>query len=262
MRVGRCLTVTGVLAVLRRLVAGAARAPVSTRRVAGLLASSDRASRGLAAVERPADAVGSTDEAAPEPRVRRSPTLGAEPRARAASRRRRSAAPVFADIVLRETVVQAASLVHGVRRALSPETRNRIRFEMRREVKRSRKQRRADLREARREWEARQRAAMATDDARRARRMNRGLWFVAGAGAGDLRDGPRPPCRRGADRRRAARPARGARGRRADVPRRGRRRARPRRKPSCASASASCLMGPEPERRHRRRPSTTEEGSS
>jgi len=75
---------------------------------------------------------------------------------------------LFADIVLRETVVQTASLFHGVRRALSPENRNRIRFEMRREVKRSRKQRRADLRVARREWEARQRAAMAGDAAERA----------------------------------------------------------------------------------------------
>ncbi len=72
---------------------------------------------------------------------------------------------MFADLVLRETVVQTASLFHGVRRALSPENRNRIRFEMRREVKRSRKQRRADIREARREWEARQRAAMAGDRA-------------------------------------------------------------------------------------------------
>ena len=72
---------------------------------------------------------------------------------------------LFADIVLRETVVQTASLFHGVRRALSPENRNRIRFEMRREVKRSRKQRRADLRAARREWEARQRAAMVDEPA-------------------------------------------------------------------------------------------------
>jgi hypothetical protein len=72
---------------------------------------------------------------------------------------------LFADLVLRETVVQTASLLHGVRRALSPETRNRIRFEMRREVKRSRKQRRADLREARREWEARQRAALVDEPA-------------------------------------------------------------------------------------------------
>ena len=67
---------------------------------------------------------------------------------------------LFADLVLRETVVKAASLAHGVRRALDPETRNRIRFEMRREVRRARKQRRADTREARREWEARQRSAL------------------------------------------------------------------------------------------------------
>jgi hypothetical protein len=66
-------------------------------------------------------------------------------------------APVFADLVLKETVVQTASLAHGLRRALSPETRNRIRFHARQEVKRSRKQRRAELREVRREWAARQR---------------------------------------------------------------------------------------------------------
>lgn len=67
---------------------------------------------------------------------------------------------LFADLVLRETVVKAASLAYGLRRALDPETRNRIRFEMRRELRRSRKQRRADTREARREWAARQRAAL------------------------------------------------------------------------------------------------------
>lgn len=66
---------------------------------------------------------------------------------------------LFADLVLRETVVRAASLAHGVRRALSPESRNRVRFEVGREIKRSRKQRRADTRQAVREWEARQRAA-------------------------------------------------------------------------------------------------------
>ncbi|GAA4751149.1 hypothetical protein GCM10023350_40450 [Nocardioides endophyticus] len=71
---------------------------------------------------------------------------------------------LFADLVLRETVVKAASLAHGVRRALDPETRNRIRFEMKREVKRARKQRRADTREARREWEARQRAGLRNDE--------------------------------------------------------------------------------------------------
>jgi hypothetical protein len=72
--------------------------------------------------------------------------------------------PLFADLVLRESVVQAASLASGLRRALAPETRHRIRFEMKREVKRARKQRRADLRQARREWEARQRAEVRLDE--------------------------------------------------------------------------------------------------
>lgn len=71
---------------------------------------------------------------------------------------------LFADVVLRETVVRAVSLAHGVRRALSAETRNRVRFEVRREIKRARKQRRADTREARREWEARQRATVGDDN--------------------------------------------------------------------------------------------------
>ncbi|MCR6033770.1 hypothetical protein GGQ22_20380 [Nocardioides sp. zg-579] len=69
-------------------------------------------------------------------------------------------APLFADLVLRESVVQAASLAAGVRRALAPEVRNRIRFEVRREIRRSRKQRRADLRAARRDWEARRRGTL------------------------------------------------------------------------------------------------------
>ncbi len=57
---------------------------------------------------------------------------------------------LFADLVLRESMVKGISLAYGVGRALSPETRNRIRFLMRQEVKRSRKQRRIDLRAARR----------------------------------------------------------------------------------------------------------------
>jgi hypothetical protein len=70
---------------------------------------------------------------------------------------------VFADTVLRETVVKAASLAHGVRRGLAPATRNRIRFEMKQEVRRSRKQRRADLKAAQRDLHARQRQAMTGD---------------------------------------------------------------------------------------------------
>jgi hypothetical protein len=72
----------------------------------------------------------------------------------------RLTAPAFADAVLRETVVQTASLLQGVRRALAPETRNRIRFEMRREVKRARRTRRAEVKEALREYRARQRAGV------------------------------------------------------------------------------------------------------
>jgi hypothetical protein len=72
---------------------------------------------------------------------------------------------LFADLVLRESVVKAASFAHGVRRGLSPESRNRIWFEMRREVKRVRKARKAEEREAIREWKARQRASMREDDA-------------------------------------------------------------------------------------------------
>ena len=110
---------------------------------------------------------------------------------------------LFADLVLRETVVRAASLAHGVRRALAPETRNRIRFEMKREVKRARKQRKADLREARREWEARQRAAMTDDEDAR---MRRGLLVRGRSRRRRLRDGAWPAGRRGPHRRRAARP--------------------------------------------------------
>ena len=69
-------------------------------------------------------------------------------------------APMFADIVLRESVIKTAALAAGLRRALSPEVRNRIRFEMKREVKRSRKQRRLMLKQARRDWEARQRSTV------------------------------------------------------------------------------------------------------
>ncbi len=67
-------------------------------------------------------------------------------------------APVFVDVMLRESLIRTASLAAGLRRALAPEVRNRIRFEMKREVKRSRKRRRINTRLALREFEARQRA--------------------------------------------------------------------------------------------------------
>lgn len=69
---------------------------------------------------------------------------------------------LFADLVMRETVVKAAAFGHGVRRAMRPESRNRIRFEMKREVKRSRKARKDEFKQVRREMRDRQRAAVST----------------------------------------------------------------------------------------------------
>lgn len=151
------LLVVGVAAIALRLSARLER--LESR----LASSSDPIGRSEGSVERPYGSL--APDPAPAPvefvithlgEVEREPEIEPAP----------VVAPgVFADIVLRETVIKSASLFHGVRRALSPENRNRIRFEMRREVKRSRKQRRADIREARREWEARQRAALVEERA-------------------------------------------------------------------------------------------------
>jgi hypothetical protein len=65
---------------------------------------------------------------------------------------------LFADIVARESVVKAASWTHGLRRALSAESRNRIRFEVRRETRRATRERRAETKQALREFRARERA--------------------------------------------------------------------------------------------------------
>jgi hypothetical protein len=70
---------------------------------------------------------------------------------------------LFADLVFRETVVKAAAFGHGVRRAIRPESRNRIRFEVRREIKRSRKERRDELKQVRREMRDRQRASVSAE---------------------------------------------------------------------------------------------------
>lgn len=72
---------------------------------------------------------------------------------------------MFADLVVRETVVKAAAWSHGVRRALAPETRNRIRFHMRQESKRARKERRAEMKEALRVYRAQQRESVDDEDA-------------------------------------------------------------------------------------------------
>jgi hypothetical protein len=70
---------------------------------------------------------------------------------------------LFTDIVARETVVRAAGWTHGLRRALSPESRNRIRFEVRQETRRAGRGRRAEMKQALREFRARERAATRDD---------------------------------------------------------------------------------------------------
>jgi hypothetical protein len=58
-----------------------------------------------------------------------------------------------------EPLVKVVAFGHGLARALSPESRNRIWFEMKREVRRARKQRRRETKEAWRAMRADQRAA-------------------------------------------------------------------------------------------------------
>lgn len=62
--------------------------------------------------------------------------------------------PAFASLAARESLIRLVSLGHGVRRALSAESRNRIRFEVGREIRRARKDRRRELKEARRQLRA------------------------------------------------------------------------------------------------------------
>jgi hypothetical protein len=153
------LVVTGVLAVLVGALARRVHR-LEQRLAAHPLPSSDPIGRNFVAGDMQ---IGSLDAEPPAPEpVEFLITRVGEPEV--AEPAPTVPAPVFADMLLKESVVQTASLFQGLRRALAPETRNRIRFHMRQEVKRSRKQRRAELREIRREWAARQRAAVAAEE--------------------------------------------------------------------------------------------------
>lgn len=66
---------------------------------------------------------------------------------------------VVLSATLGEPLVKVVAFGHGVRRALSAESRNRIWFEMRREVRSSRRRRRQEHKEFIREGRAAQRAA-------------------------------------------------------------------------------------------------------
>ena len=62
-------------------------------------------------------------------------------------------------------VVKVVAFGHGLRRAVSPESRNRIWFEMRREVRAARKRRRRAMRSYVREARAAERAEQQQPDA-------------------------------------------------------------------------------------------------
>ena len=64
---------------------------------------------------------------------------------------------------LGEPVVRAMALAHGVRRALSAESRNRIRFAMRQEVRRTRRRRKREMKQAWRRAQAEERRAQAAE---------------------------------------------------------------------------------------------------
>ena len=69
----------------------------------------------------------------------------------------------FASAALGESLVRIVTLGHGLRQALRPENRSRIRFAVRQESKRSRRERRRDLKAARRHLRAQQSGGDRTD---------------------------------------------------------------------------------------------------
>ncbi len=60
---------------------------------------------------------------------------------------------------LRETLVRTVALAHGLRRALDPDNRDRIRLEMQAEIRRSRRQRKAELKAVKKYLRDRRRSA-------------------------------------------------------------------------------------------------------
>ena len=113
----------------------------------------------------------------------------------------------FASVAVGESLVRVLSFGYGVRRALSAENRNRIRFEMRREVKRSRTA--AAPRPQGGQAAPPRRRASAAHVRGEARRMNRALLVRRRSGCRGLRDDQGPPCRGDTHPRRARRPAGG-----------------------------------------------------
>jgi hypothetical protein len=148
------------LAVVVVAVVAAWRAVVSAARARRRLADELEASREeLVAVQRRLDGLARRVPPATQPQefvitTAGSPDLPAEPATPPLVQQEPLSARQFASVAVGESLVTLVSFGYGVRRALSAENRNRIAFEMRREVRRARKQRRRDLKEAKRHLRA------------------------------------------------------------------------------------------------------------
>jgi hypothetical protein len=156
------------------LVATAVLAAVAAVAVVGLVVACTTAASGRRRLERELSTsresverlrarVDELSRAVDVPASRRPPgpefvitSLGDEPAAVADEGARATdlPAPEFMSLAARESLIRLVCLGHGVRRALSAESRNRIRFEVGREIRRARKVRRRDLKEARRHLRA------------------------------------------------------------------------------------------------------------
>lgn len=150
------LVVGAVLGAVVVALVGLRGAARRSRRDRAIRAELAEVRRELAEVRRRLDAPAPTAQAEPrEPREYVITTMphgrhGPEEPDRPAAGAQPLTSGQFASVAVGESLVTLVSLGHGVRRALSAENRNRIAFEMRREVRRARKQRRRELKQARR----------------------------------------------------------------------------------------------------------------
>jgi HAMP domain-containing protein len=140
-----------VLALLLAVLAGRRRL---RRELAEAQARLEELTHQVEAATAPPAPVPSADAVVPAEREYVITAVGELDGARPRQPEQRAGAPIaareFASVALGESLVRVVALGYGVRRALSAENRNRIGFEVRREVRRSRKQRRRDLKEAKR----------------------------------------------------------------------------------------------------------------
>jgi hypothetical protein len=128
----------------RELAAALSEAQAETaelrKRLDALTEKLERQSSSMISVDDPAYVITDAGEPRPEPNVADALVLSA---------------------TVGEPLVKVVAFGHGVRRALSPESRNKIWFEMRREVRRARKQRRREMKDAWRRMQAEDRGAQA-----------------------------------------------------------------------------------------------------